>query len=392
MKRAAALARKTREMGKNLSKRKGMRRMVDRLLTDPTIMATIPAGGAIAAGYAVAKRVSKVGVSPCLKKWFDCLTDPFSQNAQGACIPSGANIDSSRYFGYVRGDIVIGTNGYGCMVLCPTPYNDLCCGFASTSAYNGNSTTILTANNVVAVNQFTSLSMPNNRFSSGQVFPNQQQNEAVQARLVGGGLRLYYTGSELSKGGLVSIYTSPVHHNVSAQVSGAPNTASSLGALQETAIYPVSREPYEYPLTPVLQNELVYPELYPNGVNVATAATLYCYPWSNGSEIFNNGFTTTSTVGNTSVVMGSPSTVVLISGTAGQTVHFEFALHSEAVGDLTEGQRLPADSDPMGVDALMAGLSRMQIERNSKPHLSAAAVLKAQYTKVVSARDTKIEL
>jgi len=83
---------------------------------------------------------------------------------------------------------------------------------------------------------------------------------------------------------------------------------------------------------------------------------------------------------------------VLVSGTAGQTVHFEFALHSEAVGDLTEGQRLPADSDPMGVDALMAGLSRMQIERNSKPHLSAAAVLKAQYTKVVSARDAKVSL
>jgi len=369
-----------------------MRRVVDKFLTNPGMMAVIPGGNAVAAGYAVAKRVSKIGVSPCLKKWFDCLTDPFSQNAQSACIPAGANIDSSRYFGYVRGDIVIGTNGYGCLVLSPTSYNDLCCGFASTAAFTGTGTTILTANNTVAVNQFTSLSMPNNRFASGQIFPSQQQNEGVQARLVGGGLRLYYTGSELAKGGLVSIYTSPVHHNVAAQVSGAPHTASSLGALQETAIFPVSREPYEYPLTPVLQRELDYPELNPVGASAATDATLYCYPWSNGCQLFNNGYYCASTLGNTSVYIGSPSTVVLVSGTAGQTVHFEFALHSEAVGDLTEGQRLPADSDPMGVDALMAGLSRMQIERNSKPHLSAAAVLKAQYTKVVSARDAKVSL
>jgi len=53
---------------------------------------------------------------------------------------------------------------------------------------------------------------------------------------------------------------------------------------------------------------------------------------------------------------------------------------------------LPADSDPMGVDAMMAALSRLQIERNSRPHLTTANVLRSQYSDVCRMRDTKVRL
>jgi len=54
--------------------------------------------------------------------------------------------------------------------------------------------------------------------------------------------------------------------------------------------------------------------------------------------------------------------------------------------------RSPADSDPMGVDAMMAAMSRLHIERNSYPHMSTADVLKKQYSMVTSMRDMKVSL
>jgi len=395
--RAKSLAGRLLEQSKNLAKNSGLRRDIDKALTNQALMAMIPHGPTISAGYQRVKSSIKVAqsmkrapvASPCMKKWFDAVTIPFSQNAQMACIPSGSNIDSARYMCFIRGDITIGTGGVGYLLLSPTPYNDTCCALVTNSLFTGSSVSPLTAAST-PVAGLTPLSFPNSRFAcaSGITAPN---NLRVQARLVGGGLKLYYTGTELNKGGLMSVYTNPTHQPVSYLISGAP-TASLLGAFQETAIFPVTRNPYEYPLTPVREEELSYLKLSAAAVVGDTTCTRYAYPWSGGGQTINSGFPWVAPIGLAGLSWGAPTTVVFITGVAGSTIHFEYALHCEAVGDLTEGMRVGADSDVVGVDTMMAALSRYQIERNSKPHLSSAAVLKGTFADVTRMREAKVRL
>jgi len=381
------------------TKRNGARAVIDRALTNPDLMSVIPFGSSLSAGYGalkalrIPKSVKTQTASPCLKKWFDCVSDPFSQNAQGACIPFGSNLSSNRYMGYVRGDITIGTGGVGLLVIAPSPYNDVHSLWVSNVLFAGTDATWVTALNTLA-GGITPLYVSNNRFSANSVlaYNGTQRDMPLQARLVGGGVKLYYTGTELNKSGLMSMYTNPSHQNATYGAGGVASSTSTLGALQETYIVPVSREPVEYPLTPLCTPELEYFSFAVSTVGVQAAMSSFAYPWAsnqiaNGSAVYTvpSGLATLNTA-------GSASTCILVTGVPGQTIHFEYAMHVEAVGDLTEGQRLPADSDPMGVDAMMAALSRLQIERNSRPHLTTANVLRSQYSDVCRMRDTKVRL
>jgi len=401
--RAIALAKRVREKGKNIAKNKGLRRFVDATLTDSNLMAMVPRGNAIGAAYSKIKQARKGGgskASPCLKKWFDCVTKPFSQNAQGACIPSGANMDSNRYFGYLRGDCYIGTKGIGFIALSPSPFNDAFQVFVTNSEFATNTASICFGNALAA--GVTGLKIPNMRFSASSVVASQstQIDMPLQARIVGGGVKVYYTGTELNKSGLMSMYTNPGHncalYTPSIAANAGTQSSSTLGAFQETAIVPVSREPYEYPIFPQLDQELDYYKFQGGSVGQPTAYTHFVYPWSSGQQAQNtvpnvlSAGVVNDTGGN--VVVGSCTTLLFFSGIEGQTIHFEIGLHCEAIGDLTEGMRAPADSDPMGVDALMAAMSRFHIERNSFPHMSSADVLKKQYAAVTGMRDMKVTL
>jgi len=397
LKRAKSLAKRAREQGKNLAKQsRPARRVVDSVLTDPNIMALIPRGAAISKGYSQIKssmRNMSISTSPCLKRWFDAMTVPFSQNAQSACIPFGGNLDSNRYFGYVRGDIIVGTNGVGFLHIAPSPYNDVNVLWATTAAFTGTTAEFVLSSAALQPG-VTALRVPNNRFAASAVVNTAatQRDMPVSARLCGGGLRLYYVGTELNRGGLVSVYTNPTHQCV-AYGTGGNTDSASLGALQETAIFPVSREVYEYPMTPLKTEELEYYTFHQSSVGVAGAQTAFAYPWSAGQAAQRGDGSTTVSGMAAAQPAGAVTTVVLISGAVpGSAIHFEYGMHCEAVGDLTEGQRLPSDSDPMGVDAMMAAISRYQIERNSHPELKSADVLRAQFKKVTVGRNQRVAL
>lgn len=405
--RAKALAKRAREQGKNLAKAKGLRRVVDSVLSNSEMMSIIPSGSAISGGYKSIKgsvrEASRVVnsvrslVSPCTKKWFTALTSPFSQEAQGACIPAGTNTASMRYMNYIRGDIVVGTNGIGYLQLIPTAYNDVVSAVVTDATFTGINSKVFTAGGAnpwltgVAPVYFT-----NGRFSSAQATA-PSANQAVTSRLVGGGLKLYYTGTELNLGGLVSIYTSPMHssansvQNTSVGNPYTPFTPSLLGGYQETLIRPITRNAFEYPLSPLLDAELSYSPNYNDAVSSTDYIQTTIYPWSASGYLYNS-LSSTSNQGNANVFLGLPTTIVMVTGSPGNTIHFEYAIHVESVGDLTEGMRAPADSDSVGVDALMAALSRVQISRNSYPNDSAATVLRREMSLVQAARDKRVAL
>jgi hypothetical protein len=190
----------------------------------------------------------------------------------------------------------------------------------------------------------------------------------------------------------MNVYTSPSHFIVNSLPSNPATymTPTLLGAYQETVVKPISREPFEYPLSPLVENELNYAPTYFESTSTTGYVQQLSYPWS-GNYIFNGLQSTTNQI-NTAVSLGQPTTIFMFTGQAGNVIHFEYALHIEATGDLTEGQRLPADSDPVGVDSMMAALSRAAISRNSYPHDTAAQVLRREMKSVQNGRDSRVVL
>jgi len=348
--RATSLARKIVEKGKNLAKNKAARRAVKEMVVDSGMLTLLPGYGAASNMVKGVRKISKAArvskVTPCLKKWYTCLTDPFSPNATGACIPTGGNVPSARNFGFVRFDAFVGTGGMGFVAFSPTASNQGPAFYYTNVAFAGVTTRILTAVNTFSVGVLPS-AMPNNRWTTAQLSTPSLQNPAASSRCVGGGFRMMYTGTNLNLSGMVYTYTSPAHQTAVDDGSGNPFTIASLGALQETVVFPVQREPYELSLYPVEEKELDYHD--------GNSILNHLYPWSNNTNI--NGFTYNSF----GLDVGAPTTVVVFTGVPGQSVHFEYGLHWESVGPVTEGMRQASDSDVAGVDQMMCALAGAQV-------------------------------
>lgn len=384
-KRAGAAARKAVEKGKNLAKNKALRRTIDDLLVNPGALTAIPgmsmASKVYKQGSSMAKRVkdSRKGpnVSLCISKWYSCLTQPFSPISTGACIPTGGNYASARNFGYLRFDATIGSSGVGFVAIAPVPHSNGPCIYYTDALFAGTSSQVLTGNNTLSVG-VNVLIVPNNKYTVAQLTTPTLANPAAISRLVGGGIRCQYTGTNLNMSGLIYVYTSPSHNSaVDDPGTGGPFNIGSLGAYQECIIKPGAREPQEFSLPPHNESELDYP------VNVSTLGATY--PWSQSNQI--NGFTYSSG----GVTSGCPTTLIMFTGTPKMTYHFEYGMHVESVGPLTEGQRLPADSDPVGVDTMMAAISNATISVASS-RVDFCDALKVEYSKAVSMRAPKARL
>lgn len=373
--RAQALARKVVQKGKNVAKNKALRRVMDDVLINPGSLVAIPGMGAASAMYSkvkAANRSSKKSAgsnaSPCIKKWFTCLTEPFSPQATGACIPTGANHPSMRNFGYARFDAAIGTGGFGLVAFSPSPCNDNPVIFYSDNTFAGTTDLQLVSDNHHTFGGINTLNIGNNRFTMAQLTTD-LANPAATARLVGGGFRVQYTGKNINLGGLIYVYTAPSHVCVVDNPDYSIGTIGETGSYQECVIKPVTREPTEFILSPMEDRELSYP--------LGSSVNTHAYPWSVGDHI--NGVLFDP---NDTVPVGACTTVCIFTGTPGETFHFEYGMHVESIGMATEGQRFPADSDPVGVDAMMAAISNAVIEIASS-RKDFAPTLRATYAQAI---------
>jgi len=297
---------------------------------------------------------------------------------------------------YMRGEIVVGEQGVGFLQLWPTGYNDVTFGATTNAGFAGTDAQFFNAGGVNPwLGGVAPVICSNARFSSVQALGPANDNPLtppVQCRLVGGGLKVYYTGTQLNMGGLISIYTNPQHLSVNSasEWQAAYTTPTILGNYQETLITPVTREIVEYPLSPLREVELDYPLSYAQSSDTTEYAQNSVYPWSTGYSY--NGLTNFANQVNPDIFNPFPSTICMVTGVPGNTFQFEVAMHVEYVGDYTQGMRQPADSDPVGTDAMMAALSRLQISRNSSPYASAADVLRKEMRAVQAARNLRVSL
>lgn len=389
--RAIALAKKTRNKAKNVARNVGRSskkavRVIDDVFSMNPDLVSMAGLNRTAMAVKSIRNVIAPKVSPCLKKWYSCLTSPFSQDAMGACIPSGDTHSSQRAFGFMRFDFTIGTNKVGWVAISPNVSNNAPQVYYTNELFSGTDLSILTANNIYSIG-VSSLAAGNLPFPSSFFTAPTTTESSCQGRIVGGGIRVQYTGKTVDQAGLSYFYTDPQHITaINAPVNSNLVTmnAALLGTYQETIIKPVSREPCENTLAPMTQLELEY--FTPIGRSSIDSAK-DTYPWGE-TTFFNNGFTTNAaSSGGSSIGIqcACPVSVFYVSGaTPGTTFHVEYGLHVEYVGRASEGQRMPADSDPVGVQNMMAAISRATIAEGGSRTTNFPLRLKKSYADVVA--------
>jgi hypothetical protein len=294
-----------------------------------------------------------------------------------------------RRFGFMRFDVTVGTAGCAFVALSPNLSNNAPQAYISDSAYARSDVKILSNNNTYQTGVSTVV-CKNLPFAVSQLYTPNPTDTQVQGRMVGGGMRIQYTGKTTDQAGLTYWYADPQHITAASfpQGGGSFNNAnpSTLGVFQETIIKPVSREPNEYVLAPTTQNELEY---YTPMFNSSTDQNKLIYPWGE-SAVFresSGNFTTNCTVtGGSSLGINftNPIAVLFISGAvAGSTFHIEYGMHHEYVGDLSQGQRMPADSDPVGVQNMLAAISRAVLSDGSHRSADFSVRLRESYADVM---------
>lgn len=293
-----------------------------------------------------------IELSECALKYAKAICDPWSSEAQGACIPVVPSRPTQKVAVFQRATMTIGTNGVGFVLGTPCLANDLMNLYTSTSTYTSTSSAQVAMS---ATNTITTVgvngSYHNGPYSMQDIINGTQgvANTGCIGRVVSCAISVAYTGTELNKGGLLYCYASPDHHGL------AGVSITHLGGRAETNIEGVKRSKCWVGTYPLRKEET---EFFVN----SSGSTVNQYnPLSNGTsmDFANNA---TATIRN-----GNPVLAVLATGTAGNTFQVEMVTHIEYIGPATEGRQTPAIADEDGYDLVSSAASRIPQLKVSKP-------------------------
>jgi len=168
-------------------------------------------------------------LSRCSKLYLMALTNPFGVFPVEPCVPDLYDSPSKKVSILFRGTLVVPTTGNGFVVsrIQDSLFNNINTIFTSTNAYAGDGIPPLSTTTGTVAAPVTS-----GLYQSSQVGTS---SASVQYRLVGGGLRVRYIGTELNRGGLVIPFSHPQNQTF---------TGYSVGSLQSfrtTRLEPASR-------------------------------------------------------------------------------------------------------------------------------------------------------
>jgi len=187
-------------------------------------------------------------VPECTRHYLLALTRPFDA-PKGACVPDMHAVPSRKFTKRLRFSAVTGTSGYGFVAMSPSfTANDylqvtldsldsrvhmLAYSNASYAA-NGISTNAIVAPSTNGVSQ-TSIPTPYTHASYTEAATGlYQAGSDIKARVVGAGIRIKYSGTELNRGGTVYAVRSPDGHTLHGR------SFAELGALETTTVMEVT--------------------------------------------------------------------------------------------------------------------------------------------------------
>jgi hypothetical protein len=193
-------------------------------------------------------QISYATLSKCSKLYVHALLDPWSLD-QPPCVPDNITLPSYKFCARYRGTVVVGTSGVGFVGV--DPY--LFCSSTNSVLYTDSTypfpgitfgaagINAVASDSPYAIDLFNPAS--NNNFS---------------ARIVGFGMRMRYTGSEMSRSGQVVSYRQPENHSYP-----EPYPVSFYLGNREAVTVPADRQWHSCLWRPALPRDLAYYDDFP---------------------------------------------------------------------------------------------------------------------------------
>lgn len=297
-------------------------------------------------------RGPKLDLEPCTVHYLAALSEPFSPDAAGACVPSFPARSSQKSSAITRLTVSIGSAGVGFLALNPCVANDAPTGWFTNSTYAG--TTIAIQPTAVVAGTF-SFNMSTNPYGiASYTSGTATANSDVTSKIVAVGARWRYTGTELNKGGLTYALVHPDHGNVNGM------SISLMSTYKETSIRPTSRQWNEVSISAIDEHETSYPDaagLVAIGMGANPELVYMAYPYSQGACI-----------DSISTNQGAAPFGILFQGTPGNSYAVEVIMLLESVGSVTNNMatRSHTDLKGLGVATNAAGSAQSTMAATDK--------------------------
>lgn len=288
---------------------------------------------------------NKIVLGKASNDWFNAYLNPFGLRVKSVGIPRPGSSPSMKVTGFVRGTGFIGQKGVGYVYGMPSLASDRACLGVTTNDYD--SLNLGQFSNDTPVNtQYGGPNSPKSGYTVNLPFTfNQLVSGQAEGRIVACSLRVYYTGTELSRSGNYYAFVEPDFGQIigTAHNSVTPPNGQSTDSLSQQDACEI------FPVTRGSEAKIVWippkPNLFDYPGNGATQIRKV-YPFCEGQTQFDGA--TASSCGT-----------IMITGVPGESFYYEFINHCEYFGPGVN-QALLTDSyaDVVAFDALSCALSR----------------------------------
>lgn len=246
-------------------------------------------------------------VSHCGLHFGAVLADPFGAK-HGACVPADLfPLPSQKHTVIKKGIFVLGTSGYGYVIMNPPAANDTFAGHVTSATSVGTGSTTLSA-----YTNTSPIFMDNLPYTTAQISAN-----SIQARVVGCGIRARYSGQLMSRNGTAVIFEEPDHQPLDTR------TFDLITGHQQSEEIDVTNWESEYPGDKWMAQVNYSGPTRPQDIEFQAAL----HPLSMGD-------TAHSFLG------------VVVKGVPGDTWTYELIVHLEYIGSIVT-ERTPSHVDPM---------------------------------------------
>lgn len=300
-------------------------------------------------------------LSECASKYAAAVSDPWSPEAAGACVPTFPSRPSQKVTAFARFTVTVGTNGFGFVLFAPTTANDSTGYYYSTASYAGTTATCL-AGSGVTFGSYTNL--PYNKADQVPTTSSVGSN-TIGGRIVSFGASAQYTGTELNRGGLIYTLSEPGHFDMEGF------TLANFGSYRECDIDRVSNSKKWLTVYGQSASEVQYPDDWLT-INTTVNELAAVFPFSRHNHQTHNTFA------------GAPIAGFAFTGTAGNTFEVECVMHLEYVGYKCQPVLTPSHSDARGFEIVQQALGALQLFRTANSKGSLRSILFAEIRRIAA--------
>lgn len=289
-----------------------------------------------------APRSAQPSLSTCAAHYAAAISDPFSNRALGACIPTFPQLRTLKKAFKSTFTMVAGSNGIGALSICPTAVNDRTLAVfsndASQAPYSDSSTDV--ARGILGQGQVYTLSS----YTADDFDTETNHSVHLSARVVSVGVRVQYIGSVTDMEGLLYAYIDPDNSNTNRF------SLNQIASLPQTAVQRVTSQPFFVSCSGILPSDFTFNDAAPSLRERA-------YPLG-PSQSF-------STV-DTSV--GPAPIKIYYVGAVGAKFFVEVIQHFEIAGPGLGAAGTIGATDPLGFNAVVTANTKTRNELSGKSY------------------------